>query len=44
MADVRLRGLPPLKKGEAWPEFWQRYLGPTALEKRQRQRRAQVRR
>ena len=44
MADVRLRGLPPLQKGETWSAYWQRYLGPTALEKRQRQKRAQVRR
>lgn len=36
--------LPQLKKGETWPEYWQRYLGPDTLNKRQRQRRAEVRR
>ena len=38
------RSLPPLTKGETWPEFWQRYLGPDTLNKRQRQKRTQVRR
>ena len=37
MTRTPKRSLPPLK-------FWQRYLGPDPLNKRQRQRRAQVRR
>ena len=41
---MRLRGLPPPKKGETWSEYWQRYLVPSTLNKQQRSRRAQLRR
>ena len=44
MAGVRLRGLPPLKKGETWSAYWQRYFVPTTMNEGRRPKRAQFRR